>query len=129
MADPEASIVVVAKHNPMSFLLNMTKFVLEIDGDTQVGSWGERVVGVAPGAHSVRMWFRYLGRECGVAAVSVNTTGGDYASHLLPRSHLRLLARESVGRAVTVQGTSGSAVDHDPGQQRLAGTARRSSAP
>jgi hypothetical protein len=76
MADPEASIVVVAKHNPMSFLLNMTKFVLEIDGDTQVGSWGERVVGVAPGAHSVRMWFRYLGRECGVAAVSVNTTAG-----------------------------------------------------
>jgi hypothetical protein len=36
------------------------------------GSWGRRSFTVAPGPHTVRMWFRYLGRSCGKADVPIN---------------------------------------------------------
>jgi hypothetical protein len=74
MADTEASVAVVATHTPMAFLLYLTKFVIEIDGTEHEGKWGQRTVAVAPGQHTVRMWFRYLGRKCGAAEVSINAT-------------------------------------------------------
>src|SRR5205807_235829 len=76
MADPEVSVGVRAKHNPLAFLLLLTKIVIEVDGAEQDGPWGERTVMVTPGQHTVRMWFRYLGRKCGVAEVSINAAPG-----------------------------------------------------
>lgn len=76
MADPELSVTVTGTHNPLSFLLSLTKFVVAVDGAAQDGPWGERAVAVTPGPHSVRMWFRYLGRECGVAEVSIDAAPG-----------------------------------------------------
>jgi hypothetical protein len=76
MADPEVSVAVLAKHNPLAFLLPMTKFVIAVDGAEQDGSWGERAVTVTPGEHTVRMWFRYMGRKCGVAEVPITAAPG-----------------------------------------------------
>ena len=61
MADESGSITVVAKHSPLAFLLYSTKFVIEVDGTEHEGSWGERSVAVAPGDHTVRMWFGWDG--------------------------------------------------------------------
>jgi hypothetical protein len=76
MVDSEVPITVVATHNPLAFLLPMTKFVIAVDGAEQEGSWGERTVTVTPGEHTLRMWFRYMGKPCGVAQVSINTEAG-----------------------------------------------------
>jgi len=72
VTDPESSITVIASHTPIAFLLYFTKFVVEVDGTQHEGPWGQRTVTVVPGQHLVRMWFRYLGRPCGKAEVSVN---------------------------------------------------------
>jgi hypothetical protein len=74
MAEAEASVVVVAKHSPLAFLLYLTKFVIEVEGIEHEGEWGERTIAVEPGRRAVRMWFRYLGRKCGVADVEVDVT-------------------------------------------------------
>jgi hypothetical protein len=75
MADSETRIAIVAKHNPLAFLLYMTKFVIELDGVEQPGPWGERLFPVVPGEHQARMWFRYLGRS-GTAEVNVTAKAG-----------------------------------------------------
>lgn len=80
MTDPDVSIAVLAKHTPIAFLLYLTKFVVEVDGTEHAGPWGQRAVAVAPGQHTVRMWFRYLGRPCGKAEVSVNAATGTTTS-------------------------------------------------
>jgi hypothetical protein len=79
MTDPEVAIEVVAKHTPLAVFLYLTKFVIEVDGNLHEGGWGNRAVTVAPGPHTVRMWFRYLGRPCGKADVSVNVAAGSKA--------------------------------------------------
>ena len=76
MTDAEASIAVAAKHSPLAVFLYLTKFVVEVDGNPSEGSWGQRFVPVAPGPHTVRMWFRYLGRPAGLAEVSINVAAG-----------------------------------------------------
>lgn len=76
MTDSDGSITVAAGHSPLAFLLTMTKFVIEVDGIEHEGPWGERTVSVAPGQHTVRMWFRYLGGRCGAAEVSVSAAAG-----------------------------------------------------
>ncbi len=76
MTDSELAISVLAKHNPLAVLLVLTKFVIEVDDTEQDGSWGQRTVTVAPGQHTVRMWFRYLGKPCGVAEVSIDAQSG-----------------------------------------------------
>ena len=76
MTDQEVSIEVVAKHTPLAVFLYMTKFVIEVDGIVSEGPWGRRAFTVAPGPHTVRMWFRYLGRPCGKAEMSVNVAAG-----------------------------------------------------
>ena len=72
MADPEAAIAIRAKHNPLAVLLLLTKFVIDVDGAEQNAPWGERRATVTPGEHTVRMPFRYLGRKCGAAEVSIS---------------------------------------------------------
>lgn len=67
MATGEASIVVDAGHSPLSFILYLTKVTVVIDGATEVGAWGARSRTVPAGSHTVRVSFRYLGRDCGVA--------------------------------------------------------------
>jgi hypothetical protein len=80
MNGPEVSVAVVAKHNPLAFLLLLTKFVIEVDGAEQDGRWGQRTIAVMPGEHTVRMWFRYMGKKCGVAEVLVKTAPGSETS-------------------------------------------------
>ena len=76
MADSEGALELVAKHTPLALFLYLTKFVIEVDGISYDGPWGHRVISVTPGAHAVRMWFRYLGHPCGKADASVNVAAG-----------------------------------------------------
>ena len=67
MASGEASIVVDAGHTPLSFILYLTKVTVAIDGAAETGAWGSRARTVPAGSRTVRVSFRYLGRDCGVA--------------------------------------------------------------
>jgi hypothetical protein len=80
MTGSEVSVAVVAKHNPLAFLLLLTKFVIEVDGAAHEGPWGQRTVTVMPGEHTVRMWFRYLGKKRGAAEVAISATPGSAKS-------------------------------------------------
>ena len=54
--------------------------MIEVDGAEQDGPWGEGTVTLSPGPHTVRMWFRYLGKKCGVAEVGISATPGSATS-------------------------------------------------
>ena len=72
MTNGGAAIVVNAGHSPMAFLLYMTKVTITIDGVPESGAWGIRPREVPPGSHAVGVSFRYFGRDCGKAAITVD---------------------------------------------------------
>jgi len=90
---------VVAKHNPLLYLMPLSKFVIEVEGAEYAGPWGERTVAVTTGEHTVRMWFRYLGRKCGLAEVSITATSDATTSI----SYQAPLVRFSPGKASVQQ--------------------------
>ena len=48
-----ATLTITTKHNPMAFLLSMTKINLTIDGETEQIKWGTETRELAPGSHQV----------------------------------------------------------------------------
>lgn len=55
-----AAIEVTTGFNPLAFLLYFSTPTIEIDGIPHRRSWGRHVFPVAPGLHTVRVYFRYL---------------------------------------------------------------------
>ncbi|MFJ1811218.1 MULTISPECIES: hypothetical protein [unclassified Streptomyces] len=65
------------RHNPMQFFLYFVRLTIEVDGKAQSGSWRSRFVPLAPGAHRVNVYFRYLFKaRCCAADVTVQITDG-----------------------------------------------------
>ncbi|MFZ0249890.1 MAG: hypothetical protein WAL61_08080 [Acidimicrobiales bacterium] len=70
-------ILVRTKIFPLAFLLLLFKTNVTIDGATSVLRWGDHFFTVPPGAHDVRVSFRYLfSSDMGKASLSVDVVPG-----------------------------------------------------
>ncbi len=67
-----ATVRVTTKHSPLAFLLYMTKITISVDGEARRVPWGEEVLSLEPGRHEIGVSFRYLGKDAGKAAVTVD---------------------------------------------------------
>lgn len=62
---------------PLAFFLFFCRPVIVIDGQAQKTSWGTQVFPVAPGQHTVKIFFRYMWMaECGANAITVGVEPG-----------------------------------------------------
>lgn len=70
-------ILVRTKIFPLAFLLLLFKTNVTIDGVTSVLKWGDHFFVVPPGAHEVKVSFRYLfSSRTGEAGLDVEVTPG-----------------------------------------------------
>jgi hypothetical protein len=70
-------ILVRTKIFPLAFLLLLFKTNVTIDGTTSVLKWGDHMFVVPPGAHDVKVSFRYLfSKRQGEAALTVEVVAG-----------------------------------------------------
>jgi hypothetical protein len=80
MSEPESDatgILVRTKIFPLAFLLLLFKTNVTIDGVTSVLKWGDHFFVVPPGAHEVRVSFRYLfSGQTGEASLGVDVVPG-----------------------------------------------------
>jgi Protein of unknown function (DUF2510) len=60
----------------MAFALLFCRTRVELDGQRQVLPWGELRAPVVAGRHRLRVWFRYLWMDCGVATKDLDVRGG-----------------------------------------------------
>ena len=67
-----ATVRVTTKHSTLAFLLYMTKITSSVDGEARRVPWGEEVLSLEPGRHEIGVSFRYLGKDAGKAAVTVD---------------------------------------------------------
>jgi len=68
-----SKVTIVAKHSPLAWALYFSKLTVEIDGQSSVGRWGNRIIELSPGRHEVKVFFKYLFKpRCGEAVVTVN---------------------------------------------------------
>ena len=71
-----ATLTITTKHNPMAFLLSMTKINLTIDGETEQIKWGTETRELAPGSHQVDVSFQYFGRAAGRSSTTLELADG-----------------------------------------------------
>jgi len=70
-------ILVSTKIFPLAFLLLLFKTNVTVDGATSVLKWGDHFFDVPPGAHEVRVSFRYFfSRRTGETGLSVEVVPG-----------------------------------------------------
>jgi hypothetical protein len=63
---------------PMAFFLFFCTPRVEIDGVVQQMPWGRHFLPLAPGVHTIRIWFVYLGMpQSGLNGIGVNLAAGD----------------------------------------------------
>jgi hypothetical protein len=68
----QTGIAVVGRHTSLNWTLLFTKLTVEVDGEPHVGPWRGMVVATSPGAHEVRVFFRYVGQpRCGEVGTRV----------------------------------------------------------
>jgi len=64
----QATLHVTCRHSPLAWLLYMTRLTVEVDEAAQAGGWGERTIPLSPGAHEVKVHFKYFTKaRCGEA--------------------------------------------------------------
>jgi hypothetical protein len=62
---------------PLAFLLFFCKPTVEIDGAAHRKGWGTHFLELAPGSHTIRVYFRYLFMsKCGDNSIRVNVQPG-----------------------------------------------------
>jgi hypothetical protein len=72
----QTGISLQGRHNPLQFFLYFVRLTVEVDGQAQSGAWRNRFVPLAPGAHQVNVYFRYLFKaRCCEAGISVQVPG------------------------------------------------------
>ena len=62
----------VGRHLSLAWILFFTKLTVEVDGEPHVGPWKPHFIPVAPGPHTVTVFFKYIGKDrCGEASIPV----------------------------------------------------------
>lgn len=72
----QTGIIVTTKVFFLSFLLLLFKTTVTIDGSPAIIGWGEHFFPAAPGAHEVRVSFKYLFGDMGENRVTVQVAPG-----------------------------------------------------
>jgi hypothetical protein len=74
--DQQSGIQLTATHNPLAWLLYLTKLTVKLDGVAQTQKWGSTFIPAAPGNHQLEISFRYLGSQRGLASEAVMVPDG-----------------------------------------------------
>jgi hypothetical protein len=80
MAQTPTGIELRAKVFPLAFILYLFQPTIEIDGQAYPAKWGTQFFPVAPGNHSVTLYFKYLFMaQCNKAATGLTVAPGQVA--------------------------------------------------
>ncbi len=72
----QTGIAVKSRVFPLAFLLLLFKTTVTVDGMSYVMPWGEHFFPVAPGAHDVRVSFKYIFGDMGENGATVQVAPG-----------------------------------------------------
>ncbi len=74
---PETAIAITAKILFLNFFMLLFKPVVEIDGQSRQGTWSTETFAIAPGPHSVTVFWKYFGLlPVNKATATVNVVEG-----------------------------------------------------
>lgn len=76
---PATGVEVKLSFFPLAFFLFFCTPTVVVDGKPQRLSWGTHFIGLAPGLHTLKIFFRYLfAPECGANSIDVIVREGTF---------------------------------------------------
>jgi hypothetical protein len=79
MGQAPTGVEVRAKIIPLAFILYLLHPKIEIDGQVTKGQWGSQFFPLAPGSHTINLWYNYLFGPANKATIDVSVYEGQVA--------------------------------------------------